>query len=173
VRGIAPQVAAAFGVVLDPGEPLHFGAIVVTVAYGSGTGNNAMTTAVGSRLGRLGSIRGGPSSVAASIPAPPTPGSSASWLVVTDRRLAFATIGSQKVDQPAGQTRTPALLEARLYWQGPLNWIVAVEKRPRMQLMARFRLRFADGSSAAFMTLRASDVRSLRECLLWLSQPPG
>jgi hypothetical protein len=48
----------------------------------------------------------------------------------------------------------------------PPGEIVRVEKRPGLQLMARFRLHIADGSNAAFMTRRAGDVQNLRNALV-------
>jgi hypothetical protein len=68
------------------------------------------------------------------------------WLVVTDRRvLLFESIA-------------PA---APAYWQAARNLIAAIERRARLQQMARFRMHFTDGSSAAFMTRFAADVRAL------------
>ena len=157
-----PAVSAALSTVLDGDETLHFATIVVAVRYASGTGTSAMTTAVGSRLGRIGAVHGDATSLAAGIPAPPTPGIKASWLLATDRRVALASLfrppGQPKAHQPGGP-------RAWLYWEVPPAAIVRVEKRPRLQLMARFRLHFADGSNAAFMTRRAGDVQALRALL--------
>jgi hypothetical protein len=100
----------------------------------------------GSAIGRIGAVRGEAGSVAHGIPRSPGP-RQAVWLVVTDRRLLlFDSI------EPT----------ASAYWQVSRNLISSVERRPRLQQMARFRMHFTDGSSAAFMTRSAADVRSLR-----------
>jgi hypothetical protein len=143
-------------------ETPQFAAIVVAVRYASGVGPSKMTTAVGSRLGRIGAVHGDATSLAAGIPAPPTPGIKASWLLATDRRVALASVFRQPGQ---GRPQPPQPLQAWLYWEVPPAGIVRVEKRPRLQLMARFRLHFGDGSSAAFMTRRAGDVQNLRNAL--------
>jgi hypothetical protein len=157
-----PSISAALSTVLEEKEPLRYAAIVVAVRYASGTGTGEVTTAIGSRLGRIGAVHGDKTSVASSIPAPPTPDLKASWLLVTDRRVALASVVRQPFHRK-GQPPQP--LQASLYWEVPPARIVRVEKRPRLQLMARFRLHFSDGSNAAFMTRSASHVQELRDLL--------
>ncbi|MBE8477071.1 hypothetical protein [Streptomyces justiciae] len=44
----------------------------------------------------------------------------------------------------------------------PRAWVVRVERRPRLQLPARFRLHYADGSWLAFMTARRGTVEGFQ-----------
>jgi len=47
-------------------------------------------------------------------------------------------------------------------WEVPRAWVVRVERRPRLQLLARFRLHYADGSWLAFMTARRRTVEGFQ-----------
>jgi hypothetical protein len=53
MHALKPAVSAALSTVLDGDETLQFAVIVVAVRYASGIGPSKMTTAVGSRLGRI------------------------------------------------------------------------------------------------------------------------
>jgi hypothetical protein len=99
------------------------------------------------RLSRRGGYEGAPGTVAHSIPFR----QGGHLLVVTDRRV--------------GIWRGPAQHRPGVLWSVPREQLSGVERRPRLQLMARFRLHFEDGSWAAFLTFRARSVRRLAELL--------
>jgi hypothetical protein len=80
------------------------------------------------------------------------PPASTKLLCVTDRRLLFLLAG-------------PDRKRAELAWQAPLSEVIRAERRPRLQIMARFQLHFADGSSLALMTLRRRTIESLATAL--------
>jgi hypothetical protein len=97
-------------------------------------------------ISRIGAVRGDVGSVADDIPRAPGP-QQAVWLVLTDHRaLLFDDV-------------TP---DATIYWQIPRALVSSIERRPRLQQLVRFRMHFTDGSSAAFLTRSAPDVRALR-----------
>jgi len=142
-RRIAPH--------LREGEVLLAACTTVIVAGGSGVrgpaGPTAVGVAIGNRLGRLGAVTGGAGSLAASIPG----GVTGPVLGITDARVGLwggLTSGHD------GEL-----------WSVPRAQVVGVERRPRLQLLARYRLHFTDGSSAALMTARQRTVRQLQGLL--------
>jgi hypothetical protein len=50
-------------------------------------------------------------------------------------------------------------------WQLLPDQLDHVERRPRFNLMARFRMHFADGSSAAFSTPRRRNIQHLSQLI--------
>ena len=80
------------------------------------------------------------------------PPASTKLLCVTDRRLLFLFAG-------------PDRKRAELAWQAPRSAVLRVERRPRLQIMARLRLHFSDGSSLALMTMRRRSIDSLAATL--------
>jgi hypothetical protein len=69
-------------------------------------------------------------------------------LTVTDRRVLFLYAD-------------PARKSARLFWQAPRSAVLQVERRPRLQVMAKFRMHFEDGSSVSMLTMRRRSIDSL------------
>ena len=65
-------------------------------------------------------------------------------------------------DQGVGLVRS---LDGTPVWEVPRSWVTRVERRPRTQLMARFRLHFADGSWLAFLTMRRRTIEQFRELI--------
>ena len=80
------------------------------------------------------------------------PPASTKLLCVTDMRLVFLLVG-------------PDRKKAELAWQAPRSDVIRAERRPRLQIMARFQLHFADGSSLALMTMRRRTIDSLAAAL--------
>jgi hypothetical protein len=129
---------------LAPGEHLLSYAIVVPVKNARGVSVN-IGGMVGNALARnVGAQGGGHGSIAASCPDV----SRGLVMRVTDQRVGLVN----------GVDGTPV-------WEIPRNWVVRVERRPRLQLMARFRVHYADGSWLAFMTFRRRNIESFRAVL--------
>ncbi|MEY9944689.1 hypothetical protein [Kitasatospora sp. GAS1066B] len=144
---------------LAPGERLLDVASAYPVAGTSGVGIGP-TAEIGNAVSHLGSVTGGAGSVAAGFPVriPEV----RKVLVVTDRRVAYvgAAAGPQAV--------------ARVAWQAPRALVTRVERRPRLQIMARFRLHFADGSAVAILTPRRETIDGLAAALATqaVAEPP-
>lgn len=124
---------------LAPGEQLlGYGSVVpAKSAKGIGIGGiiaNQLVNNIGARSGQGGSIAAG---------MPRTSG--ALLLRVTDQRVGLV--------RP---------LDGTPVWEVPRAWVVRVERRPRTQLMARFRLHYADGSWLAFLTMRRRTLEQFR-----------
>ncbi len=127
---------------LAPGERLlAYGSVVpAKSAKGVGVGAvvaNRLVNSVGAQAGEAGSI-------AAQMP----PTSGALLLRVTDQRVGLV--------RP---------LDGTPVWEVQRAWVTRVERRPRTQLMARFRLHFADGSWLAFLTMRRRTIEQFRELI--------
>jgi hypothetical protein len=106
-------------------------------------------SAAGNRLARIGAVKGGKGSIADTFPYHLPPGKA---LCVTDQRLLFLL-------------SSPARKSAQVVWEVPRELVRGVERRPRLQLLARFRLHFTDGSSVAVMTPRRRSIDSLAASL--------
>ncbi|MEU6819006.1 hypothetical protein ABZ921_00155 [Streptomyces atriruber] len=132
---------------LAPGEQLLAYGIVVPVK--SAEGIKIKHGKVGGMLGdhlmhRYGAQSGDAQSIAAAMP--PTTG--ALLMRVTDQRVGLV----RHMDG------TPV-------WEIPRTWASHVERRPRLQLMARFRLHYADGSWLAFLTARRRTIEAFATAL--------
>ncbi|MFE6050539.1 hypothetical protein ACFQ6N_07290 [Kitasatospora sp. NPDC056446] len=135
---------------LEPGEHLLDVATAVPVSGARGSGGTPGAL-IGARLARIGSVSGGSGSIAQGFAA--TAGrSGAGQLAVTDRRALF--LHSVDVRKPG-----------RMMWHAPRHLVLRVERRPRLQAMARFRLHFADGSAVALLTMRRRTVEALADHL--------
>ncbi|WP_432028774.1 hypothetical protein [Streptomyces sp. 1222.5] len=123
---------------LAPGERLlAYGSVVSAKGVGVGVVvANRLVNSVGAQAGEAGSI-------AAQMPRT----SGALLLRVTDQRLGLV--------RP---------LDGTPVWEVQRAWVTRVERRPRTQLMARFRLHFADGSWLAFLTMRRT-IEQFRELI--------
>ncbi|MFC9926356.1 hypothetical protein [Streptomyces sp. NPDC127190] len=129
---------------LTPGERLLGYGTVVPAKSAKGIGVNAgsflgneLVNSVGAQSGRAGSIASG---------LPQTSG--ALLLRVTDQRVGLV--------KP---------LDGTPVWEVPRSWVTRVERRPRLQLMARFRLHCADGSWIAFLTMRRRTIEQFRSLI--------
>ncbi|KJS63570.1 hypothetical protein [Streptomyces rubellomurinus] len=132
---------------LAPGERLLDVATVVPVSGAKGIGDGTGAK-VGNALARLGAVTGQSGSIASGFPS--TDGTVMHrLLMVTDQRLAFVT---SSVDR-----RKPG----QVMWHAPRHLIQRIERRPRLQLMARFRLHFTDGSAVSLFTARRRTIESL------------
>jgi hypothetical protein len=137
---------------LRPSEQvLDIVASVVPVRGARGVGSPGLAgsvgTAAGNKLAQIGAVKGGKGSLADSFPHHLPPGSTR-LLCVTSQRLLFLL-------------SSPARKSAELVWEVPREAVQGVERRPRMQLLARFRLHFADGSAVSIMTLSRRNIESL------------
>ncbi|WP_432037808.1 hypothetical protein [Streptomyces cucumeris] len=65
-------------------------------------------------------------------------------------------------DQRIGLVRP---LDGTPVWEVPRSWAARVERRPRLQLMARFRLHYADGSWLAFLTMRRRTIETFKDVI--------
>ncbi|MFE9423305.1 hypothetical protein ACFYNO_10090 [Kitasatospora sp. NPDC006697] len=135
---------------LEPGERLLDIASVVPVAGSHGAGHG-LGGAVGNRLAQAGAVSGGTGSIASGFPT--TSGNAmARLLVVTDRRAAYVHVRDIR---KTGQ----------VLWHAPRQLVLRVERRPRLQAMAKFRLHFVDGSSVAIATMRRRTIEGLADHL--------
>jgi hypothetical protein len=99
----------------------------------------------GNRLAQIGAVKGGKGSIADTFPHHLPPGKA---LCATNQRLLFLLVNR-------------ARKTAQLMWEVPRELVRGVERRPRLQLLARFRLHFTDGSSVAIMTPHRRDIEAL------------
>lgn len=141
---------------LRPDEELQAAENVVCVATGRGLHAHAPGAAgvgwavggtLGDRLGRVGAVKGAPESVARSIPYRP----GGLVLGVTETRVGLWT--------------GAALGGPGEVWSASREIVARVERRPRLQLLARFCLHFVDGSSTAFMTPKGKTIERLGDLL--------
>ncbi|MEV6057256.1 hypothetical protein [Streptomyces sp. NPDC052107] len=124
---------------LAPGEQLLAYASVIpakSVGIGASLANRVVNT-VGAQSGKAGSIAAG---------MPRTHG--ALLMRVTDQRVGLV--------EP---------LDVTPVWEVSRAWVTRVERRPRTQLMARFRLHYADGSWLAFLTMRRRTIEQFRSLI--------
>jgi len=160
---VVPAMAGAAGVSelsLRAGTALTIAAIVgsVTLLRGPSPLVVAGGLVVGGLLGllvgtlvaalmRLGSIAGAAESAARSIPAM--------------RRAMLSVTGHQlSMTERMASRSSPARV-----WTVGRGQVAGIERRPRLQQLARFRLHFSDGSWIAIMTPEAGDVRALTQLL--------
>ncbi|MDI2125477.1 hypothetical protein [Yinghuangia seranimata] len=138
------EQAASAG--LEPAEVLVAYGIAVPAKSAKGVrlnhfnpdGRGRRGAELGDRLMQsVGAVSGGAGSIAASMPE--TTG--ALLLRITDRRVGL-------VNHMNG---TPV-------WEVPRGWVVRVERRPRLQVVARFRVHYADGSWLGFFTMRRRTI---------------
>ncbi|MGH4033479.1 hypothetical protein ACQB60_31610 [Actinomycetota bacterium Odt1-20B] len=132
---------------LAPGEQLLSYGIVVPVK--SAQGVKLKHGKLGGQLGdhlmhRYGAQSGDAQSIAAAMP----PTSGALLLRVTDQRVGLVKH-----------------LDGTPVWEVPRAWVAHVERRPRLQLMARFRVHYADGSWLAFLTARRRTIEAFATAL--------
>lgn len=150
---ISDKHAAALRPSLAEGEQLL---AVERVQLVAGTRGLALPgAAIGNRLARADATHGDDDSTARTIPER----NGVLLMAVTDRRLLLRTF------PPAGKGEE--------LWEASRSAAGQVERRPRRQLMARFKLHFADGSSAAFITFRRAAIERLASALADGSVMPG
>ncbi|MEU7058986.1 hypothetical protein [Streptomyces sp. NPDC046197] len=132
---------------LAPGEQLQTYAVVVPAKGAKGVkvsihGHGRFGGELGDQLVRsVGAQSGGAGSIASGLPAT----SGALLMRVTDQRVGLV--------HP---------LDGTPVWEVPRAWVARVDRRPRLQLMARFRLHYADGSWLAFLTMRRRTIEDFR-----------
>ncbi|MFJ3337171.1 hypothetical protein [Streptomyces sp. NPDC086766] len=135
---------------LSPGEQLRTYAVVIPAKSAKGMKMRVHGFGrLGGELGdylmqNVGAQSGGHGSVAAGVPGT----SGALLLRVTDQRVGLV--------HP---------LDGTPVWEVPRAWVARVERRPRLQLMARFRLHFADGSWLALLTMRRRTIERFRSVI--------
>jgi hypothetical protein len=125
------------------GESLEWANRVVLAKAAGGIGLGGLLSGVAVALGRAGSVSGGPESIAGSIPKQPR----VALGVFTERIGLYSTVWSSEL------------------WSAPRSVVVRVERRPRLQLLARMRLHFSDGSWAAFLVPRRKTIDALAALL--------
>lgn len=136
---------------LAAGEQLLAYGVVVPAKSAKGVklnfhGHGKVGGQLGDQLVRnVGAVNGGVGSVAAQLP---DTGGGALLLRVTDQRVGLV--------RPSDGTAV---------WEVPRGWVARVERRPRLQLMARFRVHYADGSWLAFLTMRRRTIEGFRVVL--------
>lgn len=131
---------------LPPAEQLVVATNAVVPAASKGVSFN-LGGMIGNRLARLGAISGDKDSIAAGIPT----SQSSVVLAVTGSRVGLwgSLDGKQNGE----------------LWSVARTHVAGVRRRPRLQLLAKYRLHFDDGSSAALMTPQAHTVEVLQEVL--------
>ncbi len=141
---------------LDPGEQPEVIAGVAIAAKASGDKvvgigrwlPTRLGEQIGTRIMRVGTVRGGKGSIAASIRSLPK---AAKIMVLTNQRLCLWN----------GREGRPE----DLAWSVARSEVASVHTSPRLQLASRFRVRFADGSSAVFMTVSSTAPTRLAAAL--------
>lgn len=136
---------------LAPAEQLLDVVPVVPLRGAHVVGAQGLVKEAGSALAQLGAVKGGQGSIAEAFPHP-LPQAATRLLCVTDQRLLLLV-------------STPARKSAELAWQLPRSLLTRIERRLRLQLLAKFRLHFADGSSVSILTTRRRNVESLARAL--------
>jgi len=135
---------------LRPGERSLAIARVVPARSARGAGGGVgLAAGIGNKISQAGAVAGGAGSMADSFPHHLSQ-LATQLLTVTDQRLLFLLGGRGRQD-------------AELVWSAPRSAIAGVERRPRLQIMARFRLHFTDGSSVALLTTRGRTIDSLAD----------
>ena len=129
---------------LVPGETLLDIANVQPLR-GIGGGSSGLTQVVGSAIAEIGAVKGGKGTIADGFPHDLPIGYK--LICVTDKRVLFLY--------------TATLKTAQLLWEAPRSSVIEVERRPRLQLMAKFRLHFQDGSAVSILTMRRGTIDSL------------
>jgi hypothetical protein len=132
---------------LAPGERLL--AHGITVPVKSAEGVKIKHGRIGGALGdhlmhRYGAQSGGAQSIAAAMPST----SGALLMRVTDQRVGLVRH-----------------LDGTPVWEVPRTWVTRVERRPRLQIMARFRVHYADGTWLAFLTARRRTIEAFTTAL--------
>ena len=140
---------------LEPGEEI-LDIAPIQPTRGASVSGYGMTRVVGEAIAGIGAVKGGPGSIAASFP--DAPGIAAKLLCATDRRALFVLAPSTHSAEREAKGLSPA---PRLLWAVPRSYVAGVERRPRLQMMAKLRLHFVDGSSVSVMTMRRGTIESL------------
>jgi hypothetical protein len=129
---------------LAPGERLLGYGSVVPAKSAKGISVNLGGVIANQFVNGVGAQSGAAGSIAEGMPAT----SGALLLRVTDQRVGLV--------KP---------LDGTPVWEVPRTWVTRVERRPRTQLMARFRLHYADGSWLAFLTMRRRTIEQFRSLI--------
>lgn len=129
---------------LEPGEQLLDIAVVQPLRGASG--GVGVTGVIGSAIASIGAVKGAKGTIADSFPHDLPIG--LNMLTVTDRRVLFLYADA-------------ARKTARPLWGVPRSAVLGVQRRPRLQVMAKFRLHFEDGSSVSILTMRRRSIDSL------------
>ncbi|MFF7357122.1 MULTISPECIES: hypothetical protein [Streptomyces] len=129
---------------LAAGERLLGYGTVVPAKSAKGIGPNITRSLANDLVNSVGAQSGAAGSIAAQMPGT----SGALLLRVTDQRVGLV--------RP---------LDGTPVWEVPRTWVIRVERRPRTQLMARFRLHYADGSWLAFLTTRRRTIEQFRSLI--------
>ncbi|MEU8031871.1 hypothetical protein [Streptomyces sp. NPDC049099] len=129
---------------LAPGERLLGYGTVVPAKSAKGISPTIVRSLANDLVNSVGAQSGAAGSIAAQMPHT----SGALLLRVTDQRIGLV--------QP---------LDGTPVWEVPRAWVTRVERRPRTQLMARFRLHYADSSWLAFLTMRRRTIDQFRSLI--------
>ena len=146
---------------LEPGESL-LDIAVIQPARGATSVGLGLAGLAGDAIAGIGAVKGGQGSLANGFPENMSSAAWLSLLCVTDRRVLFVLTqpGYSEARAAKGLSKPP-----RLVWQVPRSFVAGIERRPRLQLMAKFRIHFVDGSSASVMTMRRRTIESLSSVL--------
>jgi len=123
------------------------GAVMTEAGIGAGMGvtaSNGIGMMGGAALSKIGSIKGPPGSAARQIP----PFQTATLYITTAHLAAIPALGGQVV------------------WLITRSDVRDVVRKPHIQILRRFRMEFADGSSAEFFTAGRETIPHLQS-LLW------
>jgi hypothetical protein len=151
------------GQLASAGEQLLITAAVFQVATGVtarpsvGPASVQGGLAVGQGIARIGAVRGASSSLARGIPL----SRGMTVMAVTDRHLSVwpLLVDGRRTDP--GWSGGPV----QPVWAVERSSIAGIERRPRLQLRARFRLHFVDQSWMAYMTGRRRHIEALAAVL--------
>jgi hypothetical protein len=130
------------------GESLELSAVVVPVISAEGLvpkhGAAGLGRLIGNKIGRHKAVEGPDGSLARTLP--------------TTRGGRMLQLTSHRIMLVDPKTKVPE-------WQAPRTAVAGIKTSPRLQLMAKFRVVFADGSSFALLTMSGKTVRTLADRL--------
>ncbi len=119
-----------------------------------------VTAAAAEAIAGIGAVKGEAGSIAKTFPSS-EPGYILTMAVTNQRVLVVRTQPGHSAARVAKGLTT----KSQVVWQAPRSSVTGIERRPRLQLLAKFRMHFIDGSSVSAMTLRRRTIDSLAQVL--------
>ena len=145
---------------LGPGEQMLDAGVIYPTRGLEVVGMEPLTKAAAEAIARVGAVKGMPGGFAESFPEN-KPGY-INTMVLTDKRVLIVRTqpGHSEARVAKGLTMKPTVI-----WEVPRSHVSGIERRPRLQLLAKFRLHFIDGSSVSAMTVRRHTIDAFAQVL--------
>ena len=138
---------------LKRGETIRYIASAKPVKAITPVGLSGLGAEIGTAIAKAGAVKGGSDTIAASLPQQ-LPLGRLCLLCVTDQRLLFLVAD-------------PARKKAELLWSLSTSEITGIDKKLRLQIMAKFAVHFTDNSAVSFATFRKRTIQGLAQQLGW------